>query len=359
MSARKADERYDAKEAYNKNLSGKARLHYLENDIHDKGMSMKAPMDMKSPMDMGHMSAAKMKTPMEMGHSPAEMGHKSPADFRGSGSKKKEYSFGEKLIGTAKNIKDYATSKIKGSKTLDGIGVTNPQGFDFVRKDNLKKSKAASDRAAKRKKEGSAFFMESEGQEKKDLMKYNPIDDRAGSPAEANIKNLLGKRGRDLSQKAIDRKVKKGKGRVEYKTGGGFQGVGKPRKPGHAPGEEFNRGVYVSNKGKRHSIKKKNSPINKSPMYDKGHEGDQDGHVHPRTQGEVDVMNKHGQALNKFISKVKKFGPMSDSQMKRVNDKINALQGQYIKTRDSIGNVHKQFDLKRDQEFEDLFGDGK
>jgi hypothetical protein len=50
--ALKSDERYDAKKAYDKNLSGKARLHYLENDIHDKGMSMKAP--------------------MEMGHSPAE-----------------------------------------------------------------------------------------------------------------------------------------------------------------------------------------------------------------------------------------------------------------------------------------------
>ena len=346
MSARKADERYDAKEAYNKNLSGKARLHYLENDIHDKGMSMKAPMDMKTPMDM---------------KSPMDMGHKSPADYRGGGSGKgkKQYSTMDKLIGTAKNVGDYISGAYNKSEVLAGIGVTNPHGSKAERKHDLKKSKAAFDRAAKRKKEGSAFFMESKGQEKKDLMKYNPIDDRAGSPAEANIKNLLGKRGRDLSQKAIDRKVKKGKGRVEYKTGGGFQGVGKPRKPGHAPGEEFNRGVYVSNKGKRHSIKKKNSPINKSPMYDKGHEGDQDGHVHPRTQGEVDVMNKHGQALNKFISKVKKFGPMSDSQMKRVNDKINALQGQYIKTRDSIGNVHKQFDLKRDQEFEDLFGDGR
>ena len=241
MSARKADERYDAKEAYNKNLSGKARLHYLENDIHDKGMSMKTPMDMKSPMDMGH---------------------KSPAEMRGG--KKKEYSFGEKLIGTAKNIKDYATSKIKGSETLDGIGVTNPQGFDFVRKDNLKKSKAASDRAAKRKKEGSSFFMkspvekghESAKQEKKDLMKYNPIDDRAGSPAEANIKNLLGKRGRDLSQKAIDRKVKKGKGKVEYNVGGGFLGVGKGYDPDYKAGGPKNPGVYVSKKGKRHNIKK-------------------------------------------------------------------------------------------------------
>ena len=64
--ALKSDERYDAKKAYDKNLSGKARLHYLENDIHDKGMSMKTPMDMKTPMKMGH-------SPAEMVHSPAEM----------------------------------------------------------------------------------------------------------------------------------------------------------------------------------------------------------------------------------------------------------------------------------------------
>lgn len=274
MGGRKADERYDAKEAYNKDLSGKARLHYLENDIHDKGMSM------KSPMDMGHKSPAEMKSPMEVGP-----GAKS--------AKKKEYSIGQKLVGTAKNVGDYISGAYNKSEVLAGIGVTNPHGSQAERKHDLGKSKKAFERAAKRKKEGSAFFMESEGQEKKDLMKYNPIDDRAGSPA-------------DMS-------------------------------------------------------KKKTSPVNMaSPMYDKGHEGDQDGHVHPRTQGEVDVMNKHGQALNKFIGKVNKFGNMSESQMSRVNDKINSLQGQYNKTRDSIGNVHKQFDLKRDQEFENLFGeDGK
>ena len=278
MSARKADERYDAKEAYNKNLSGKARLHYLENDIHDKGMSMKTPMDMKSPMDMGHKSPADMKSPMQVGPD-------------AKSAKKKQYSFGEKLVGTAKNIGDYVSGAYNKSEILAGIGVTNPHGSKAERKHDLGKSKKAFDRAAKRKKEGSAFFMESEGQEKKDLMKYNPIDDRAKSPAD---------------------------------------------------------------------LKKKTSPVNMaSPMYDKGHEGDQDGHVHPRTQGEVDVMNKHGNALNKFIGKVQKFGPMSESQRSRVQDKIKALEGQYYKTRDSIGNVHKQFDLKRDQEFEDLFGDGK
>ena len=76
MKARKADERYDAKMAYNKNLSGKARLHYLENDIADKGMSM------KSPMDMGHKAPAKMKSAMDM-KAPMEMGHKSPAKKAG------------------------------------------------------------------------------------------------------------------------------------------------------------------------------------------------------------------------------------------------------------------------------------
>ena len=32
----KSDERYDAKEAYNKKLSSQARMHYLENDIADR-----------------------------------------------------------------------------------------------------------------------------------------------------------------------------------------------------------------------------------------------------------------------------------------------------------------------------------
>ena len=76
MKARKADERYDAKEAYNKNLSGKARLHYLENDIADKGMSM------KSPMDMGHKAPAKMKSAMDMKAPMKKAGKMSPADMK-------------------------------------------------------------------------------------------------------------------------------------------------------------------------------------------------------------------------------------------------------------------------------------
>ena len=68
MKARKADEKYDAKMAYDKKLSGKARLHYLENDIADKGMSMKSPMKAghESPAEMGHKKAPSMKAPMDM-----------------------------------------------------------------------------------------------------------------------------------------------------------------------------------------------------------------------------------------------------------------------------------------------------
>lgn len=47
--SKKQDETYDAKMAYNKDLTGKARLHYLENDIADK----KSPANSHcSPMGM-------------------------------------------------------------------------------------------------------------------------------------------------------------------------------------------------------------------------------------------------------------------------------------------------------------------
>jgi hypothetical protein len=86
MKARKADERYDAKMAYDKNLSGKARLHYLENDIADKGMSM------KSPMDMGHKAPAKMKSAMDMKAPMKKAGKMSPADMKDPMKKERKYS---------------------------------------------------------------------------------------------------------------------------------------------------------------------------------------------------------------------------------------------------------------------------
>ena len=53
--SKRADERYDAKEAYNKDLSDSARLHYLENVRHDHD----------SPADM-HCSPMRMHTDAHM-----------------------------------------------------------------------------------------------------------------------------------------------------------------------------------------------------------------------------------------------------------------------------------------------------
>ncbi len=43
-------QRYDDKQAYNEKLSSKARLHYLENEEHDKGMSRYSSSD--SPAEL-------------------------------------------------------------------------------------------------------------------------------------------------------------------------------------------------------------------------------------------------------------------------------------------------------------------
>ncbi len=93
-------QRYDDKQAYNKDLSDSARLHYLENEEHDKGMSRNA-----SPLN----------------------------DFKG-GYHKVQHAKGEAHKSPAKNI-------TYGDKS-------GPTGYI--------------------------------GEERKDLMKYNPVDDKAG-----------------------------------------------------------------------------------------------------------------------------------------------------------------------------------
>jgi len=42
---RMSGQRYDAKKAYDKDLTDSARLHYLENSEHDKGVSRRSGVD--------------------------------------------------------------------------------------------------------------------------------------------------------------------------------------------------------------------------------------------------------------------------------------------------------------------------
>ena len=267
----------------------KAHMDYLKRDVKDDQKAGGKYKDINQTADEKHISklAGDVKYDEKkegMSRYEYEGMSRMGGDAKPTPSKE-EYSIGQKLVGTAKNVGDYVSGAYNKSEVLAGIGVTNPHGSEAERKHDLGKSKEAFARAKKRKSEGSAFFMESDGQEEQDLMNYNPIDDRAG-----------------MSMK---------------------------------------------------------SPMKKSPMYDKGHQGDGDGHVHPRTQGEQDVMSKHINKFNDFTNKASKFGNMTEAQLQRVKDRQGTLNAQITKTRDSIGNVHRNFDKKRDADFDALFDDGK
>jgi len=101
---------YDNKEAYNKNLTAKARLHYLENEEHDdrKGMSMKhgkkhdGPgkyMDHKGPgkYNKGPLHQAKPDYPDIDGDGNTSESMKQAAKDKGKGKMKKEIKKIKKL----------------------------------------------------------------------------------------------------------------------------------------------------------------------------------------------------------------------------------------------------------------------
>jgi len=116
-SGMRSAERYDAKEAYNKKLSSKARMHYLENDIADhKGMS-------------------------RYSDSPAEVTKKGQAQILASDANP---GFKEAIA---------AASPVDNVSYGDKSGKTGYIG---------------------------GMSRESAKQEKKDLMKYNAVDDKAG-----------------------------------------------------------------------------------------------------------------------------------------------------------------------------------
>lgn len=143
---------------------------------------------------------------------------------------KKDYSFGQKLVGTVKNVGNYAAAG--ASKILSGTAISAGKGsqrksqmsYDQQRASDFQQSHL--DSAKKRKEEGSAFFRHTSehateeymarkdaaikksqgmsrysspvnniaygdksgktgyiGEERYDLNQYNPVDDRAGSPA--------------------------------------------------------------------------------------------------------------------------------------------------------------------------------
>jgi len=176
----------------------KAHMDYLKRDVKDDQKFHVADKDARQTHDEQHIS----NLAQDVKHDEKKEGvsrMESPLNV-GPDAKKKDYSFGQKLVGTAKNVGDYVSGAYNKSEVLAGIGVTNPHGSKAERKHDLGKSKDAFARAKKRKEEGSAFFRNTStnspinniaygdrsgktgyiGEEREDLMKYNPVDDRAG-----------------------------------------------------------------------------------------------------------------------------------------------------------------------------------
>jgi len=185
MKARKADERYDAKMAYDKNLSGKARLHYLENDIADKGMSMKAPMDMKSAMEM--------KAPMNMGHEAPSM--KAPMNKAGRKAGKEAM----KKAGKAAMKK----GALAAGAMVPGIGAA-AAGAGAAAGKGKKRRNPIDMKAPMRK--------ESAKQERKNLMQDNPVVKDASGKRKFVDKPETGKKKKKMTAEDFRKLGMKGAG---------------------------------------------------------------------------------------------------------------------------------------------------
>ena len=168
----------------------------------DSAMYMNSPMYKgHSPMEMGHSPMEMGHSPMEMGHSPMEMGHESPAKKYDSPMNKKE----------SRELKDMPIVDIeKGDAKGSPAKAAKP---DFPDIDGDGNTSESMKQAAADKKKGSPAKKYDRvvlGGNKGDKSKTKPGKkdyEGKGSPAK-------------ISEKAAERKAKKGKGFISQKPGG-------------------------------------------------------------------------------------------------------------------------------------------
>jgi hypothetical protein len=140
MGGMKSAERYDAKEAYNKDLSSKARMHYLENDIADKKGS---------------------PAHMEGGRKDHKMSNSEYSAHLQSPKGKKEHGAG---------MSRYSVEK----------GPHAPHGDAPHRNSSPANNVSYGDKSGKTGYIGGMSRYESVKKERKDLNTINPVDDKAG-----------------------------------------------------------------------------------------------------------------------------------------------------------------------------------
>jgi len=210
----------------------KAHMDYLKRDVKDDQKFHVADKDARQTHDEQHIS----NLAQDVKHDEKKEGMsrmQSPLNV-GPDAKKKNYSFGDKVVGTAKNVGNYAAasaskllnmgsghSKGGGSQPMDRGGIAAQNKNDMDRAKSFQVGHLSS--AKKRRDEGSAFFRHTSehsteeymarkdaaikkskgmsrysspvnnitygdksgktgyiGEERYDLNQYNPVDDRAG-----------------------------------------------------------------------------------------------------------------------------------------------------------------------------------
>jgi hypothetical protein len=194
MSRASSAEKFDAKEAYNKDLSSKARMHYLENDIADKKGS---------------------PARMEGGRKDHKMSNSEYNAHLQSPKGKKEHGAGMSRYGS-----DYSDSPAEltaGGKKKIMASDANPAFKEAIGNspiDNI----SYGDKSGKTGYIGGMSRYESVKKERKDLNTINPVDDKAG----------MSRYKSDAQRKAVHAsKADKGMSRAKYGGNKGDESMSK------------------------------------------------------------------------------------------------------------------------------------
>tara|TARA_R110002012_G_scaffold19165_1_gene69620 strand:+ start:50 stop:667 length:618 start_codon:yes stop_codon:yes gene_type:complete len=194
MGGMKSAERYDAKEAYNKDLSSKARMHYLENDIADKKGS---------------------PARMEGGRKDHKMSNSEYSAHLQSPKGKKEHGAGMSRYGS-----DYSDSPAEltaGGKKKIMASDANP-AFKKAIANSPIDNVSYGDKSGKTGYIGGMSRYESVKKERKDLNTINPVDDKAG----------MSRYKSDAQRKAVHAsKADKGMSRAKYGGNKGDESMSK------------------------------------------------------------------------------------------------------------------------------------
>jgi len=157
-------QRYDDKQAYNKDLSDSARLHYLENEEHDKGMSRQA-----SPLNAAK-SAGRGGHPNHMQPGAENAGKASGDEYWRVHQQTRHHRSAPKKTEEAPSRKASPLNDFGGGYHK----VQHAKGE--AHKGTSRKSSPINN-VTYGDKSGPTGYI---GEEKKDLMKYNAVDDKAG-----------------------------------------------------------------------------------------------------------------------------------------------------------------------------------